>query len=84
MTSDGHVYLQPPGSQITLECNFHADEYDLFLFPVTWKKQQLTEECQVNVMSSINEPFFSAGKVEVSYSSHSSRYRFSLTIFGEP
>lgn len=81
MTSEGHFYLQPPGSQITLECNFHADEYDLFLFPVTWKKQQLTEECQVNVMSSINEPFFSTGKMEVSYSSHLSRYRFSLSIF---
>jgi len=47
MISEGHVYVLNRGDSVSLECNFHADQYDLFDYPVLWRKTQQAEESQV-------------------------------------
>lgn len=82
MISEGHVYLLNPGETVSLECNFHADEYDLFEYPVLWRKTQHGEETQVNIMGTIMDPFLLSSRFEVAFSSTASRYRLVLTITG--
>ena len=83
MISEGHVYVLNRGESVSLECNFHADQYDLFDYPVLWRKVQHDEETQVNIMGTINEPFVLSNRFEVAFASTASRYRLVLTISGE-
>lgn len=82
MISEGQVYLLNPGETASLECNFHADEYDLFEYPVLWRKSQQGEVSQVNVMGTVMDPFLVSGRFEVTFTSTVSRYRLVLTISG--
>lgn len=82
MISEGHVYLLNPGETVSLECNFHADEYDLFEYPVLWRKTQQGEVMQVSVMGTVMDPFLVSGRFEVTFTSTASRYRLVLTISG--
>jgi len=49
---------------------------------VIWRKQQLSEWTQINVMGSINRPFVSTDRIEVTYTNRSWRHIFELNIHG--
>jgi len=83
LLSDPQFHVVDEGGSTRLECAFRCSAYTLFDFPVIWRKQQLTEWTQVNVMGSLNEPFVSTDRVEVTFSNVSSRYLFELNIVGQ-
>jgi len=82
LISEGHVFVVEPGDTVSLECNFHADQYDLFEYPVLWRKRQHLEDSQVNVMGTLMEPFSQRNRFEVTFSAFDSRYRLMLHIYG--
>ena len=82
MISEGHVYVTEPGDTVSLECNFHADQYDSFEYPVLWRKRQHLEDSQVNVMGTLMEPFYQRNRFEVTFHASNSRYRLMLHIRG--
>jgi len=47
MLSEGQVYVLNAGDSASLDCSFHADSYNLFDYPVMWRKTQRNEETQV-------------------------------------
>jgi len=47
MLSEGQVYVLNAGDSASLDCVFHADAYNLFDYPVLWRKTQRDEETQV-------------------------------------
>jgi len=47
MLSEGQVYVLNAGDSASLDCMFHADAYNLFDYPVLWRKTQRDEETQV-------------------------------------
>lgn len=48
MLSVGEVHVMNAGDSIVLDCSFHAESYNLFDYPVLWRKTQRDEESQVN------------------------------------
>lgn len=71
------------GEALSLKCSFQADTYNLFDYPVLWRKTQLHEEVQVNIMGNVNEPFMNRNRFEVSFVSEPPRYHLELTITGK-
>jgi len=47
MLSEGQVYVLNAGDSASLDCMFHADAYNLFDYPVLWRKTQRDEQTQV-------------------------------------
>ena len=82
LISEGHVYVTEPGDTVSLECNFHADHYDSFEYPVLWRKAQHLENSQVNVMGTLMEPFSQRNRFQVTFHAFDSRYRLMLHIHG--
>ena len=82
LITEGHVYVTEPGDTVSLECNFHADQYDSFEYPVLWRKRQHLEDSQVNVMGTLMEPFSQRNRFEVAFHAFDSRYRLMLHIHG--
>jgi len=83
LLSDAQFHVVDEGGSTRLECAFRCTAYTLFDYPVIWRKQQLSEWTQVNVMGSLNKPFVSTDRVEVTFSNVSSRYLFELSIVGQ-
>jgi len=83
LLSDSQFHVVNEGGSTRLECAFHCSTYTLFDYPVIWRKQQLSEWTQVNVMGSLNKPFVSTDRFEVTFSNVSSRYLFELKIVGQ-
>ena len=82
MVTDGQVHVLNEGESVVLECSFHADDYSLFSFPVLWRKQQLDEDVQMNIMGNVNEPFSATNRFEVAFASLAPRYKFELSVLG--
>ena len=82
MISEGQVFVLNAGESVVLECNFHAEQYNLFDYPVLWRKVQRDEETQVNIMGNINDPFITTNRFEVAFSANTPRYRLELTMLG--
>jgi len=83
LLSDSQYHVVDEGGSTRLECAFRCSSYTLFDFPVIWRKQQLSEWTQVNVMGSLNKPFVSTDRFEVTFSNVSLRYLFELNIVGQ-
>jgi len=83
LLSDPQFHVVDEGGSTSLECAFRCTAYTLFDYPVIWRKQQLSEWTQVNVMGSLNKPFVSTDRMEVTFSNVSSRYLFELNIIGQ-
>jgi hypothetical protein len=47
MITEGQRFVCSEGESVILLCDFHAQEYNLFDYPVLWKKQQHDEIVQV-------------------------------------
>ena len=80
MVTEGQVYVLNEGDSEVLMCSFHADGYSLFSYPVLWRKQQIDEDVQMNIMGNVNEPFVSTNRFEVAFMSLAPRYKFELTL----
>ena len=78
--TDPQTHVATMGESLTMECNFHADDYNLFECPIVWTKRQLTEEANINLMSNINHPFLQTNRFEVLLRTETPRYYFSLHI----
>lgn len=83
MLSDGQLHVLNVGDSVFLECSFRADHYSMFDYPVIWRKQQHDELVQMNVMGSLNEPFVSSNRFEVTLNSMAPRYLVELTVLGK-
>ena len=83
MITEGEEYILNRGDLLVLECDFHADNYNLFDYPVLWRKFQLNEERQVNIMGNINQPFVSSNRFEVAFTATPPRFRLELSLMGE-
>jgi len=83
LLSDSQFHVVDEGGSTRLECAFRCSAYTLFDYPVIWRKQQLSEWTQINVMGSLNKPFVSTDRIEVTFSNVSSRYLFELNIVGQ-
>jgi len=82
MLNEGQVHVMNSGESLTLECGFRAEGYNLFDYPVLWRKVQKDEEMQVNIMGNINEPFVSTNRFEVAFSSSPPKHKLELSILG--
>jgi len=82
MVTEGQVHVLNEGESVVLECSFHADGYSLFSYPVLWRKQQLGEDVQMNIMGNVNEPFAATNRFEVAFTSLAPRYKFELSVLG--
>jgi len=83
MLTDSQMLVVNAGESLALECNFQANQYNLFDYPVLWRKTQHDEETQVNIMGNVNEPFMSSNRFEVAFTTTAPRYRLELTIVGQ-
>ncbi|ESO08720.1 hypothetical protein HELRODRAFT_168632 [Helobdella robusta] len=81
ISSESQVYIVQPGSSLNLECQFHADHFDLFNRPIIWTKDQDTETgFPINVLSNINIPFKDTGRFEVECRPMLLRSRFNVEL----
>ena len=44
MQSENQVHVLSAGDSLVLDCDFHADHYNLFDYPVLWRKSQAGKE----------------------------------------
>lgn len=84
MATIGRVFVVNSGEELRLECEFHADQFNLFDNPILWRKTQLEEATQINMMGNMVEPFESTHRFRVTLIQRPSRYLFSLHIAGRP
>jgi len=82
MLSDTQFHVADTGESLKLDCVFRSESYNLFDYPVIWRKEQLDEWSQINVMGSLNKPFVSTDRFEVTFTAASPRYTFQLAISG--
>jgi len=50
LSADHQQHVVNVADSLALDCRFHAVNYNLFDFPVLWRKRQLDDDVQVNVM----------------------------------
>ena len=82
MLSVDQAHIINPGDSVSLECRFHSDQYNLFDFPVLWKKVQLEDDIQVNIMGNINDPFLSSNRFEAIFTPTPPRFNLQISISG--
>jgi len=86
MLSERDVLVLDAGDSTLLQCSFKSARYTMFDYPVVWRKQQLTEWTQLNVMGSVNQPFVSttatSNRFELSFTATPPYYLIQLSIRG--
>jgi hypothetical protein len=58
MWTQGQVHVLNTGQSVELDCEFYAEDFNMFNNPVIWKKFQRQEQADVNIMGNILPPFF--------------------------
>jgi hypothetical protein len=82
MLTKGRAYFVSPGQQVQLVCEFYTDHFNLFDNPIVWRKTQLDETTQINMMGNLMEPFESSRRFHVTFTSTPPRYTLRLSISG--
>ena len=82
MWTQGQVHVLNIGLSIELDCEFYAEDFNMFNNPVIWKKYQRQEQADVNIMGNILPPFFATGRFQVTLTSTPPRYRLRLKVIG--
>ena len=82
LLSRGKQFVVDVGADATLECEFYTDDFNLFDNPILWRKIQLTEQTQMNMMGNLMEPFSSTKRFKVSFVPQPPRYVLTLFIVG--
>ncbi|ESO09244.1 hypothetical protein HELRODRAFT_168206 [Helobdella robusta] len=82
MSTKNRVYVMNAGDAIHLECSFSADkDFNLFHHYMVWKKEQLSESTQINMLVHVLEPFLSTRRFNVSFAQkHNKTFLFKLLI----
>jgi hypothetical protein len=80
MVTESRTFHISEGESWNLECEFYADEYDLFNNPLLWKKTQGDEITQINMMRNLNEPFRTSKRFDVNFDQHHPRFTLTLII----
>lgn len=81
--TESQVYVLDGGDSLELECFFQADLYNMFDYPLLWRKVQRTEETQVNIMGNINQPFLATGRYDVDFAITAPIFKLKLYITGQ-
>jgi len=71
LLSSDREHVVNVGESASLDCHFHAVHYSLFDYPVLWRKRQLDDDVQINVMANINEPFVAGHRFRVTFTASS-------------
>lgn len=81
MLSKGRAMVVGVDERVSLDCRFEAQIFNLFDYPVLWRKTQAVEETQINIMGNINEPFINTNRYEVTFDQTGPpRYNLELII----
>ena len=83
MLTKPRVSVVNPGDRWHLDCEFYAEDFNLFDNPILWRKTQGLEDTQVNMMGNLLEPFESTRRFKVTFVPRARRYTLGLTISGE-
>lgn len=78
----GQQLIVNTDESVQLECEFYTDDFNLFDNPILWRKTQLHETTQMNMMGNLMEPYSSAGRFRVSFIQQPPRYVLGLSING--
>jgi hypothetical protein len=87
MLSASHDFVQLPGADVRLDCEFLMDGFRPFDNPVIWEKTQPAVDnsrLTINVMSVVQPPFRSTGRFAVYFVARPPLYTLSLAIRGQP
>ncbi len=83
MVTEGEVYVLDVGDDITLQCEFHVDRFNLFYNPILWLKIQYHEATEMNIMGNMKPPFTSSNKYKVHFDPLPPKYTMGLTLTGK-
>lgn len=78
----GQQMVVDVGEPVQLECEFYTDDFNLFDNPILWRKTQLHETTQMNMMGNLMEPFSSVGRFRVTFIQQPPKYIFGLAVTG--
>ncbi len=84
MLTRGEIHVLNAGEDVTMECSFYTEDFDIFYNPILWEKIQYHESSEMNIMGNIKEPFESTGKFEVTFTPLPPRYIMELSISSKP
>ena len=62
--SRGETIRLSVGESVPLACEFYTAYFNLFDNPILWRKTQLHEDTQINMMGNLMEPFASEGRFQ--------------------
>jgi len=94
ITSSAQNLEKYEGDTVQLVCEFAGDDFNLFDNPVVWHKMQLihhhgsdgdevyNESSQINMMSTVLEPFSATKRFKPTFHSTPPTFRFALLITG--
>ena len=80
MLTTGQMFVFNSDEEVTLQCEFHMERFDLFYHPVLWQKIQYHEATEMNIMGNMKEPFASTKKFSVYFNPSPPKYTMGLTI----
>ena len=84
MLSDSRVIVADVDDTVEMQCQFEEqndDQFNLFDNPIHWRKTQLDEQSQMNMMVNLLEPFVDhQRRVHVSFRSRMPNYTMTLVI----
>lgn len=83
MLTGGEELVLNSGESMQLGCKFvvsNMSHFNLFDNPISWKKVQLAEEFQINMMSNILEPFAHLLRFNVLYHFANFTHHFTLLV----
>jgi len=82
LLSRDQQFVVDVSTDVTLECEFYTDDFNLFDNPILWRKTQLAEHTQMNMMGNLLEPFASTSRFRVAFVPQPPRYVLTLFISG--
>jgi len=80
MITDNQVFVLNRGQTLEMLCEFKTFDFDTFHNPIVWKKFQLGEEHQINIMGNIFEPFLSTNRFDVMFDPSVPRFCMALHV----
>lgn len=80
LLSRGQILFLSRSEAVQLECEFYTEQFHLFDNPILWRKSQLRESTQMNMMGNMIEPFASTGRFKVIFLQEPPRYTLRLSI----
>ena len=85
MLTEGDVFVLNPGESIKLGCEYRSvniSNFNLFDYPVLWRKYQLNERTLVNIMGNIKSPYDDTDRFHVEYKDSKTHDRLEMEIHG--